>query len=123
MGKTGFWLEYLKHKFGKDHVLEIFLRRKKWNLQDIPKFYQDIVKEWQKLYNQLPDTDMSCRAEPLWDNRFINLRSLAKLQCIWKAKGIFRINDILYRGKLMEALQFWDKYRIRHNQSLFDKLR
>lgn len=119
---TGFWLDYLRHKFGKNHVTEIFLRRKRMVLQNIPKFYQDIVKEWQKIYVQPPNTDLSCRAEPLWDNRFINLRSLSRLQCIWKAKGIFCINDILCRGEIMSANQFCEKYRITHNQSLFDKL-
>lgn len=121
-GNTGFWVDYLKWKADKGCTIEIFLRRKRMSIQNIPKFYQDIIKEWQKIYVHPPNTDMSCRAEPLWDNRLIYLRSLAKLQCIWKAKGIFRINDVLHRGEVMSAEQFYEKYSVRHNQTLFDKL-
>lgn len=119
---TGFWIEYLKYKCEKNYVIEIFLRRKRLLIQGLPRFYQDIVSEWQKLYIQPPNTDMSCRSEPLWDNRLINLRTIRRLQCIWKAKGVFRLNDILYMGRIMSAERFYDRYNIRHNQSLFDKL-
>lgn len=73
-------------------------------------------------YVDRPNTEISCRNEPLWNNRFINLRSLAKLQLIWQNKGIYRINDILDSGVFFTSETFWRKYGIRHSQKLLYKL-
>lgn len=98
------------------------MRRKRWSTAALPGFYRDILNEWNKIYSSPPDTDLACRAEPLWQNRFINLRSLSKLQCIWSNKGIWRINDVLKNGIPLNPDEFYRKYQIRHSQKLFTKL-
>lgn len=110
--KIGFWISYLQNIFQKNNLLEIFLRRKRMNLVGIPSFYKDIILELQKLYQDKPDSSMSCRNEPLRDNRFIHLRTLNRLQCIWKAKHIYRINDVLQYGRPMTSNEFYVKYDI-----------
>lgn len=119
---TGFWIDYIKYSLNIDTIFEIFLRRKRWLRTDISQFYKDILSEWSKIYNSPPDTDISCRSEPLWNNRFIDLRSLNKLQVIWKTKGIWRLNDVLENGLPYTAETFYNRYGIRHAQKLFDKL-
>lgn len=74
------------------------------------------------MYDSPPNTDISSRSESLWNNRFINLRSLNKLQAIWKSKGIWRINDVLDRGRPYTAESFQARYGSRHSPKLFEKL-
>lgn len=119
---TGFWVDFIKHSLNIDTMLEIFLRRKRWLRPGISQFYKDILSEWSKIYNSPPDTDISCRSEPLWNNRFVNLRSLNRLELIWKSKGIWRLNDVLDGGRPYTAESFYNRYGITHAQKLFDKL-
>lgn len=120
--KSGFWIEYVQKIFGTTSVLDIFLKKKVVSLRSVPLFYARIVKEWQKIYTDRPDTEISCRHEPIWNNRMINLRSLSKLQLIWKNKGINRINDVLDKGIFFTSETFQRKYGIQHGQNLLDKL-
>lgn len=76
-------------------------------LRSMPSFYAQIIKEWQKVYADRPDIEISCRHEPLWNNRWINLRSLARLELIWQNKGIYRINDVLDNGIFFASETFF----------------
>lgn len=116
------WTDFICEKAQVETVLGLFLRKNRNCPGNLSDFYKSLYKEWQSLYNVVPNTDMACRSEPLWGNRNIYLRSLSNLEVEWQGLGIKRINDILYMGRVMSVREFRNKFRVLTQQTTLEKL-
>lgn len=72
-------------------------------------FYKQLYYEWQRVYNIIPSNDLACRSEPLWHKKNISMGFLGKNREQWLEIGVCRVNDILYRGKIMTPYRFRQK--------------
>lgn len=122
ISQPGPWTDFLCERSNCMGVSDIFLRKNRNCPGDLPEFYKAMYREWQGIYNLVPSTDMACRSEPLWSNRNIHLRSLARLEITWREHGIRRINDILIQGRIMSSREFENVYGIYVQQGVLDKL-
>lgn len=122
LAPSGPWTDFMCERSGCSKVLDIFLRKNRNCPGDLTDFYKSLYKEWQLIYGIVPSTDMACRSEPLWCNRNIQLRSLSRLEMVWRDQGISRVNDLLVQGNIISARDFMYKFDLAVSQVTLDKI-
>lgn len=115
------WTDFICDRARVDNVIDLFLRKNRNAPGSLSAFYLSLYKEWQSVFNLIPNTDMACRSEPIWCNRNIYLRSLARLEDEWRGWGIRRVNDILHMGRIMSVREFRNAHGFFTQQSTLEK--
>lgn len=103
-------------------LTDIFMRKCYTYPEGLQGFYKQLYYEWQRVYNIIPSTDWACRCEPLWHNRNISMGFLVKEKERWLELGLRRVNDIVFRGKIMTPYRFRQKYDITPPPKVFNRL-
>lgn len=122
MSTSGPWLDYLLQTCDVQQVKEIFIRKNYRIPNGLRGFYRQLFFEWQKLYAVKPLADNVCRAEPLWENRNINMGFLSRYKKQWVEANVFRVNDIIYRGNIMTPAWFARTHCFSPPPKVFPKL-
>lgn len=122
LAPPGPWTDFLCESSHCTEVLDVFLRKNRNCPGHISPFYISLFREWQQIFDLMPLTDMACRSEPLWNNRNIQLRSLARLESDWRELGIRRVNDVLVQGKILSVRDFRTRFGRFTTQAVLDKL-
>lgn len=107
-----FWIDFFCQSCRVTEPVDVLTRRQRVISPNIPPFNRSILIAWNAYYAVSPNSDLSVRAEPLWFNRFIKWGALRRFQTIWSDKGIARINDLIFEGKLMSRQLLSDRYGI-----------
>lgn len=107
-----FWTDFICCRAGVSTIIEVPLRKTRMILRNLPPFYRAIFSAWQDIYAIIPNSEASIRAEPLWWNRNLKLPTPMGRYRAWSRLGILRINDVLYRGRLMTQRRFLLKYNV-----------
>lgn len=104
------WTDFLVLKCNVESISDIPMRKQRSNFVDVPKFYRDVFVTWQKIYCTEPNSDITVRNEPLWYNKFTRWQPLSKYVQIWSGRGMKRINDVLYRDRILSREEMNRKF-------------